>query len=503
MSEESLMLKREHKSKKKKKRTLRKQTRQGLPEPTSSTIPNHNCQWKEPAEEKVARQETVEQTIQAIRPLLVGLLSDLSDIPDPRNPRKIKHKLTVLMVYGIFSFVFQFASRREAGREMSRPTFYENLRLCFPELESLPHQDTLGRLLERIEVEDMEYAHIKLLKRLIRNKKFCHHLVKKQYLVAIDGTQKFTCDTSMSEKSQHRKVKGTEDHQQHYVYVLEAKLIFANGMVLPLMSEFLDNTAEEMQNKQDCELKAFYRLVPRLKAQFPQLSITLLLDGLYANGPVLSLCKKNKWSYMIVLKDDTLKQVWKEANALHKLDAERERTYERSWKNRQQQFWWVNDIEYTYGPNDKYKQTIHAVVCEESWEEVDDDTGEVITKTSRHAWISSEPLQQKNIHERCNLMARARWSLENDILKEKRQGYQYEHVFSEDWHAMKGYHYLMHLGHLLNELAQHSVVLVEKVHEWGIRGFIRLLRETMSGPWLDHDRIRKWLQKRHSLRLAC
>ncbi|MEW6663288.1 MAG: hypothetical protein ACOY9Y_05410, partial [Bacillota bacterium] len=55
--------------------------------------------------------------------------------------------------------------------------------------------------------------------------------------------------------------------------------------------------------KQDCELKAFHRLAKRLKHQFPKLPLTLLLDGLYANGPVMAVCRKNKWDFMIVLKD--------------------------------------------------------------------------------------------------------------------------------------------------------------------------------------------------------
>lgn len=83
------------------------------------------------------------------------MLADLAKIPDPRNPQKIKHKLTVLLFYGLFAFVFHYSSRREAGREMSRPVFYETLKQLFPELESLPHQDTLCRLLERIEVEEI------------------------------------------------------------------------------------------------------------------------------------------------------------------------------------------------------------------------------------------------------------------------------------------------------------------------------------------------------------
>jgi hypothetical protein len=76
--------------------------------------------------------------------LLPKLLKELSQIPDPRQPKKVKHKLTVVLLYGLLSFVLQMASRREANRELNRPAFLATLQGLFPELESLPHADTLA-----------------------------------------------------------------------------------------------------------------------------------------------------------------------------------------------------------------------------------------------------------------------------------------------------------------------------------------------------------------------
>jgi hypothetical protein len=56
------------------------------------------------------------------------------------------------------------------------------------------------------------------------------------------------------------------------------------------------------------------------------------------------------------------------------------------------------------------------------------------------------------VHTRCNLGARYRWGIEGAFLVEKHQGYSYEHAFAKPWNAMKGYHYLMRLAHLLNTL---------------------------------------------------
>ena len=60
------------------------------------------------------------------------------------------------MLYGILAFVFQYTSRRQANAEMTRPMFEQNLRALFPELETLPHADTLFRLLSKIDVDQIE-----------------------------------------------------------------------------------------------------------------------------------------------------------------------------------------------------------------------------------------------------------------------------------------------------------------------------------------------------------
>ena len=123
-------------------------------------------------------------------------------------------------------------------------------------------------------------------------------------------------------------------------------------------------------------------------------------------------------------------------------------------------------------------------------------------KTSRHAWLSSQPLTPGTLHERCNVAARHRWAIEEAILVEKHYGYHYEHCFSFDWNAMKGYHYLMHLGHALNALAHCSEALVQTVMQMGPCAFVRYIRDTFLHPWLDPERLFARLNPDPQLRLA-
>jgi hypothetical protein len=128
---------------------------------------------------------------------------------------------------------------------------------------------------------------------------------------------------------------------------------------------------------------------------------------------------------------------------------------QRCWGRRRQRFIWVNAIDYAFGSNGRQRLKLHVVVCEESWEWIDQQAA-TVTKTGRHAWLSSQPLSQDNVHERCNLGARQRWGIEAGFLVEKHQGYHYEHAFALDWNAMQGYHLLMRLAHVFNTLARSS-----------------------------------------------
>jgi hypothetical protein len=459
-----------------------RQAASGVRQPAS--VSNRLCPYQTEAEEQAAREEAVAAQLGVFRGLLPRLLKDLSKIPEPRQPKKLKHKLTVVLLYGLLSFVFHMASRREANRTLSRPAFLATLQTLFPELETLPHADTLHRVLCQLDVAQLEQAHVEVIRRLIRGKKFRRYLIAHCYPIAIDGTQKLARDGQWWDAHWLERRRDTAEGEwvQQYVYVLEANLVFHNGVTLPLLSEFLSYAAGDPDDhKQDCERNAFYRLAARLKAYFPRLPILLLLDGLYPNGPLMALCRHYHWHFMIVLPTKCLPSVWEEVQALK--PRQQQPSKRQPWRGRQQQFWWVNDIDYYYD-HDRQQLRVHVVGCDEHWQEVDPDSGEIVDNQAQHVWLSSHRLDARNVHERCNLGARQRWGIETSLLIEKRQGYCYEHAFSHHWNAMRGYHYLMRLAHLLNALALATKRVMTPCRAMGVQAFLRWVRESCANRWL-------------------
>ena len=450
-----------------------------------STLPNTKVPWKTIKEEQQYREEFAEAHLQVLLGQLIPFLEKLKRIPDPRRPGSVEHKLAVLMVYGTLLFILQMASRREGNRELGRPGLLEALRAVFPELEinAAPHMDTVNRLLEGIEPEQLEEALRERIRSLPRRHKSQGLLVRNHYVIAIDGTQKLSRDWCWAQEAQHWQ-RGGEVH--YTAYVLEAVLVCPQGITLPISAEFCanepaaDETAEQASaRKQDCEQKAFYRLASRLKKSFPHLKILVVADGLYPNGPIMAYCRRCNWDFMFVLPADSLPSVWQEANGLHRLTPEQ--TLHTTWGDRQQVFWWVNDIEYCYGPNERLRLRLHVVVCDERWTTCDREGNET-EHHARFAWVSGTPLSARNVEERCNRAARHRWDIEEHILACKHHGYQATHAFSLNWNAMRGWHYLMLLARLCNTLACYSTGLWDLVCVRGFRGSLLFLRETYLNP---------------------
>ena len=483
-----------------------------------SSLPNRlNASGNEQGE--IGNMQQVAERFAAVsQKTLPFLLKKFSRIEDPRAPHKITHKMTVLLLYGILMFMFHVGSRREANREIDTIRF-NNLKAIFPELETMPHADTLARFLERIKVSEIQDCMIELLKDLLRRKKFRNYLRKRHLLVAIDGTQKFyrNYQWDPEEPGLVRHV-GEEKKEQHYVYVLESVIILDNGIVLPFLSEFLTGddrsgdpemfstegnpASDEERKKQDCERKCFRRLAARIKKLFRNTHITILLDGLYACGPIIQICLKSNWDFMIGLKPGAMPAVWEDALGIMSIDKESRHTV--IWGDRTQHYFWTNDIEYEYGTGKALRRLrLNVVVCCEKWTvHHSRSTGKTEEYMTRYAWLSCKPLSHKNVFSRCTKLGRYRWKIENSILTEKHQGYCYEHCYSYTWNAMEGYHYLMKIGRLFNVLAVNSELLIDIVQERGIQGFVSYLWQITGRTFLCRERIREATNKSYQWRLS-
>jgi hypothetical protein len=423
----------------------------------------------------MSREELLQVVHKTLRHFFPKLRHWLDTMPDPRDASRITYPLRSLFWSGVLMFLFHLSARRRLRYEFNSKGGLPNLNgLAETELETLPHPDTLAYLLKHLSPDSLDRLRSRMVRRLLR--KCClerFRLFDRFYLVAIDATgylsfRKPHCTQCLRERLSNGLTL-------HYHPALEAKLVCANGLAISLGTEFLQNT--DGQDRQDCELKAFYRFLPRLRAAFPQLPICLLLDGLYLNQHVLSLVRKHRCQWIITFKEGSLPDAYCEFQALHTLAAHQEiETTDgavRRWHR------WVNHL--VHGDH-----RFHGVECMETRRS---------GKRTRFLWATSFPVTAANV-ETLSQGGRLRWKIENEGFNtQKNGGYELEHAYSQDWQAAQNLYLLLQVAHLINQLMAKGSLLPAPLKQLfgSIRSFAARLLEAWRTATLQPDALQRYL----------
>ena len=134
----------------------------------------------------------------------------------------------------------------------------------------------------------------------------------------VDENGENNCDCCL--KRVYNKGSDKEKTRWHH-NVLVFSFIFEGGLKLPIYIHPIrakqvigfENASEDI-HKQECELVAIKIALPIIREAFPRMKIILLLDGLYANRPVIKLAEENRCGYIIVRKEGCLNLLAKECD---------------------------------------------------------------------------------------------------------------------------------------------------------------------------------------------
>ena len=322
-----------------------------------------------------------------------------------------------------------------------------------------------------------------MIQTVLRNKTLNEwRLLDKWYLIGIDGTGTVGFKHRHCPKCLKRKLKDGSTYYYHPV--LEAKLVTGNGLALSIGTEYMENTEgwEDEQKKQDCELKAFYRLAKRLKKEYPQLSICLLMDGLYAKRTVYDICKKNGWKYIITFKEGCSSDLYKWYITM------RDKLYQKNYKeviikDGLQKFRWISPFEHFTG------EIFHVFECEE----------EVNREVTHFVWSTNIEVTEANVTKLANQGGRLRWKVENEGFNtQKNGGYGLEHVYSRNPNAIKNFYMLIQITHLIDQLfCKGSLISKEEWKEIEVvKHLFFLVLEQMRNNILQESVLKERFQNR-------
>jgi hypothetical protein len=375
-----------------------------------------------------------------------------STITDPRAPKKSQYSVTQFAFSAILMFLCGLGARRQIGFLLRGGRSGDQFSKIFG-AHGCPHGDTINEAFAQMNPDEFQALVCWMVFLLIRKKALqSYRLRERYYVVAIDGTWTINRKTRHCEHCLTQKKDGKTTY---YHIALEAKIVTPNGFAIPVLTEFVENTVG--QTKQDCELKAFYRLAKRLKEAFPRLPILLTMDGLFACGPVFQICEDYNWKYMVVLKDGSLPSVNEEFACLSGLQPENRLT--RPGVNRKvanQKFRWVNGIVYT--DTEKREHVLDVIECVDTRP---NEEGTVEERTFR--WVTNFRVTWRNVVELANDGGRIRWRIENEGFNvQKNGGYGLTHVYSTNANSAKIFHYLMQMAHLWKQLLVKGSLLLRR-----------------------------------------
>ena len=413
----------------------------------------------------------------------------LARVKDPRHPMMTTYAIELELLVGLLLFVTKLGARRSVKYKLGTPAFAANLenlgKLLYPKAwppwpDSVPHGDTLNYLLKGVAPREIHVLRRLIIRCLIRKRALeSFRLLNRYYPVAVDGTGQIVFQV---EHCKHCIRKTHEGRASYSHPVVEAKLALENGLALSVGTAFVENVDPEA-SKQDCELKGFYRLAKDLKADFPMLDICLLLDGLFACKPVIKLCRRNRWAYIITFKEGSLPAVWQEYQALKTLAPKDVLVVEQ--EGCRQTFRWVNGIDFD-------GLLVNAFECLE----------ETPQGTTPFVWLTGFTVTAANVVELAE-GGRRRWKIENEGFNtQKNGGYELEHAYSTNPTAMKNFYLLLQIGHLISQLMEKGSMLRKRIRAimGSLRVFSQRLWAAMTETLIDLDRLRAILGTRIQIR---
>jgi len=405
------------------------------------------------------------------------ILKHLKSVKDPRHKSYTQYDSDVILFTMIMKNACSVLSMSNMTEKFNKEECIENIAqvLGNETLEDLPHYDTINNFLCNLETEEIEKIRDYMINELFKKRSLeGYRLRNKYWCVAIDATGLFSFSEKHCEQCLKREHKNKETGEieriTYYHNVLEAKLI-VGSMVFSIATEFIENEDENVP-KQDCEIKAFKRLAPKLKDKYPRLPICILGDSLYACEPVFKICDDYKWEFLIRFKEGSIKSVAKEFNILKEIEGDKNENCK-----------WVSEIGY----NERTVNVIEtevAVECE-------------IIRT--FVFITNIKITKRNADEIMSF-GRSRWKIENEgFNNQKTKKYMIEHANSLNNNAMKNHYLITQLTDILRQLYEKGV---DKIRDLGksIKEISSSLLESFRTRFLtDYEDILN-LEKRIQIR---
>lgn len=348
-----------------------------------------------------------------------ALISDFSclinSLDDHRRQASNDYTVRDVMMSALACMYMQSSSLLSFQQQLEQKGVRNNLKSMFA-VHNTPQTSAMKDFIDEVQPERLAPIFKTYTTKLQRN-----HMLKEyrffndKYLVALDGTEYFSSKTISCEcclQTKHKNGSTTYSHQ-----VLQASIISPNKkQIIPMMPEEISN--RDGSTKQDCEINASKRLIPKIRQSHPRLPMVWLADSLYATTPFINLIQSNSDdNFILRIKKGDHKHLY---DCIEKMEPEK---HEHTINNGKETLYyrWYNKLKLNASSS------------------IDVNVLKVYsTKTDRHGnknstivgvWVTDLDITLESVTE-ITKAARSRWMIENECFNIlKTHGYAIDHSY--------------------------------------------------------------------------
>ena len=418
------------------------------------------------------------------------ILKYIDEINEPR--KRNDYSMRYLIMSEMLMFLSEGKSQRFTETAFEETKYLENIsKITKEKIKKIPDAEIYTNVFSRIKKQDIEKFQYKINYNMIRNKIYEDSKILGKYNLVLDAVRFQKAHYEINKEWLKETIEGKTIW---YISMLELKLV-ANKMAISIMNEMMKNedkkkeneTEEEIKNKsieevkQDCELNASKRMIPRFRKIYPRLPVRIIADSLYPSIGLIELCEEENIEYIFVLKDKKIPTLLTEFLTLVSLPTGNREIIETNEKI--VLTLWENNIDY----RGKKINVIRQITKNKETK-----------KYSKWMWITNREITRKNLYK-IIYCAKLRDYIENQGFREQKitSGIDLEHVYSKDIKAIKVIYTIIQITHLMLQIIEHTDICGDFNKKYGsVKVFRRKFYAHLTEQTLNIELIQIKIQIR-------
>ena len=232
----------------------------------------------------------------SLQPLIEGFKTHFGENEDLRRDNSVRYSILNTVLSGLACMFYKSGDMATYQERMKLRYHRNNFETQFG-VSDTPKDSQMRTILGSISAENFRPIYKNYLGRLQRGKELSKFRFNGKYLVALDGTQYHSSKSISCPCCLVKRNKKTQEVIGYSHQALQPIICHPDQkQILPLMPEDIANT--DGIEKQDCEINAAKRLLPKIRQDHPRMNFIWLADSLYATDPFIRLITEQEEDYI-------------------------------------------------------------------------------------------------------------------------------------------------------------------------------------------------------------